>query len=159
MPGPPGGIFGRREAFSVESDVPGAQPFGEADPRRPVRVEIIAYAPTVFYHCQHCELVWQHAGFGDVVRREEARQSLPPDLRDEFQRISNWVHSLWMRYGQRIRVHVVDAASLEGVWKSFRHGVRRYPAIVVDREPAHIGADFAAVEPVIERHVATADRI
>src|SRR6266511_1642786 len=95
-----------------------------------------------------------HPGFSDAVRREEARQSLPPDLREEFQRLSTWVHSLWMRYGRRIRVNVVDAASLEGVWKSFRYRVRKYPAIVVDRQEVHVGSDFDVVEPMIERHVA-----
>lgn len=138
----------------MESDVPGDRRSEERDPTRPVRVEIIALTPTVFYHCQHCELVWQHTGFSDAVRREEAKNSLPPDLREEFQRLSTWVHSLWMRYGRRIRVNVVDAASLEGWWKSFLYRVRRYPAIVVDRREIHVGSDFEAVEPVIERHVA-----
>ena len=137
----------------MESEVPSKHP--SSGPSRPVRVEIIAYAPTVFYHCQHCEVVWQHTGFADAVRREEARQALPPDLRDEFQRLSNWVHSLWMRFGPRIRVSVIDAASLEGVWKSFQYRVRRYPAIVVDRREVHVGSDFDAVEPVIERRIAT----
>jgi hypothetical protein len=138
----------------MERDVPNDRRPELRGPNRPVRVEIIAYAPTVFYHCQHCELVWQHTGFSDAVRREEARSSLPPDLREEFQRLSTWVHSLWMRYGQRIRVRVVDAASLEGVWKSFLYRVRQYPAIVVDRKEVHVGADFDALEPVIERSVA-----
>lgn len=135
------------------SDVPGEPSFEERGSSRPVRVEIIALAPTVFFHCQHCELIFQHAGFGDAVRREEARHALPDDLRDEFQHLSNWVHSLWMRYGRRIRVDVIDAASLEGVWKSFRYRVRRYPAIVVDGRDVHIGLDFDVMEPVIERHV------
>ena len=138
----------------MERDVPNDRRPELRGPNRPVRVDIIAYAPTVFYHCQHCELVWQHTGFSDAVRREEARSSLPPDLREEFQRLSTWVHSLWMRYGQRIRVRVVDAASLEGVWKSFLYRVRQYPAIVVDRKEVHVGADFDALEPVIERSVA-----
>jgi hypothetical protein len=137
----------------VELDVPSERGSEHRGPSRPVRVEIIAYAPTAFYHCQHCELVWHHGGIGDAVRRDQARQALPVDLRDEFQRLSNWVHSLWMRYGRRIAVTVVDAASLEGVWKSFRYRVRRYPAIVVDRKEVHVGSDFAALEPVIQRHV------
>ncbi len=139
----------------MESEVPSDRRSEERGPNRPVRVEVIAYAPTVFSHCQHCEVVWHHTGFADAVRREEASQALPPDLREEFQRLSSWVHSLWMRYGRRIRVSVVDAASLEGVWKSFRYRVRRYPAIVVDGKEVHVGSDFGAVEPIIEHRVAT----
>jgi hypothetical protein len=138
----------------MDRDVPNDRRPEERGPNRPVRVEVITYAPTVFVHCQHCELVWQHTGFSDAVRREEARHSLPPDLREQFQNLSTWVHSLWMRYGQRIRVKVVDAASIEGVLKSWRYRVRKYPAIVVNRDDVHVGADFEAVEPFIERHLA-----
>jgi hypothetical protein len=140
----------------MEAEFPGERPPGERGAGRPVTVEILAYAPTVFYHCQHCEVVWQQVGFSDAVQKEQAREALPPDLREEFQRLSTWVHSLWMRYGRRIRVHVVDAASLEGVWKSFRHRVRRYPAVVVGGQVALIGSDFESVEPVIEREVSAA---
>jgi hypothetical protein len=140
----------------MQNDVPSAEPPRARGPNRPVRVEIFAYAPTVFYHCQHCELVFQHAGFGDAVRREEARSALPPDLREEFQRLSNWVHALWMRYGRSIQVRVIDAASLEGVWKSFRYRVRKYPAVVVGRREVRVGPEFESVEPIIERYVAMA---
>ncbi|GEM_PF-6561585 len=29
---------------------------------------------------------------------------------------------------------MVDAASLEGVWLSLRHGARRYPAVIIGRQ-------------------------
>jgi hypothetical protein len=29
---------------------------------RPLLVEIIAYAPTAFYHCTHCEVAWREMG-------------------------------------------------------------------------------------------------
>jgi hypothetical protein len=138
----------------MENDDPNDRRPEQRGPNRSVRVEIIAYAPTVFSHCQHCELVWHHTGFADAVRREEARHALPADLHEEFQRLSEWVHSLWMRYGPRIRVKVVDAASIEGVWKSWRYRVRKYPAIVVNHDEVHVGLDFQVVEPFIERHLA-----
>ena len=47
---------------------------------KPVSVEVITYAPTVFTHCQHCELVFGEVGIGERLRREEAAEALPDDL-------------------------------------------------------------------------------
>jgi hypothetical protein len=123
---------------------------------KPVEVQVIAYTPTVFYHCQHCEIAFRETPLGDRVQRQEARESLPDDLREQFQDISDWIHDLFERYGSRIAVKVVDAASIEGVWKSVRHRVHRYPAVVVDGKETRIGADFKALDPVIERFVEAA---
>ena len=29
---------------------------------KPLLVEIIAYAPTAYYHCTHCEVAWREMG-------------------------------------------------------------------------------------------------
>jgi hypothetical protein len=99
----------------------------------PVRIEIIAYAPTEFFHCQHCEVVWAEIGLGQKVRaRERADGLLPSDLQDEYTAVSDWVAELVRRLGRRVSVRIVDVASVEGVWKALRHGVRTCPAFVVD---------------------------
>jgi hypothetical protein len=109
---------------------------------RPVQVQIIAFAPTVFYHCQHCELTFREAGFGDRFHREQAREALPEDLLQDYRDLSVWAHSLMQRHGSGVRVKVVDAASIEGFMKSLRHGIRRYPAVVVDGRSAHDWKDL-----------------
>jgi hypothetical protein len=122
-----------------------------------LQVDVVTYAPTVFYHCQHCELTFQQMGVGDESHRQQARESLPDDLRADFHRLSAWIRSLVERYGDRIRVRVVDAASLQGFWASVRFRTGSYPFVVVDGRRRHVGADFERVEPVIEelieRHV------
>src|SRR6266487_6003099 len=55
-----------------------------------VQVEVLTYAPTEFYHCQHCEIVWQEVGFGQRVRAEQRKVGLPFDLQAEYQAISDW---------------------------------------------------------------------
>ena len=124
------------------------------DAYRPVRVEVITYAPTVFYHCQHCEVAFGQTGVGEHIHREQARGSLPKDLREEFAAVSDWVHTLVGRHGRRIDVRVIDAASLHGFWKSLRYGTRAYPALIVDGEDRYIGADLSLAEADIERRVA-----
>jgi hypothetical protein len=117
---------------------------------RPLRVEVIAYAPTVFRHCQHCEVAFAGVGLGERIHRAEASDALPDDLLAEFQRVSDWVHDVVERHGSRVAVNVVDAASIEGVWKALRHGVRRFPAVVVEGRERRVGTDFAAVDELIE---------
>jgi hypothetical protein len=121
---------------------------------QPVNVTVITYAPTIFRHCQHCEVAFQGIGLGERIHREEAKDALPPDLIADFQRVSDWVHALLRRHKAGVAVSVVDAASIEGVWKSLRHGVRRYPAVIVDGRPTAGGAELDAANAVIDARLA-----
>ena len=120
---------------------------------RPVTVEVITYAPTTFYHCQHCELAFGEVGIGERLRRREAAEALPDDLALEFQALSDWIHRLLERHGPRVRVRIVDAASIEGFARSVRHRVGRYPAVILDGREKRIGVDFAALDPLIDEKV------
>jgi hypothetical protein len=125
------------------------------DAMKPVTVQVITYAPTIFYHCQHCEVTFQEMGIGERLRRQEAAESLPDDLARDFQALSDWVHALLERYGPRVQVRVVDAVSIEGTIASLRHGIGRYPAVIVDGQRS-AEADFSAVDRAIERRRAVA---
>lgn len=138
---------------AIEGRPSGAYPLGAM---KPVAVQVIAYAPTIFYHCQHCELAFQEMGIGERLRRREAAEALPEDLANEFQAVSDWVHALLIRHGARVRVDVLDAASIKGVLTSVRHRVARYPAVIVAGERAFVGLDFAAADDAIDRKVAAA---
>jgi hypothetical protein len=124
---------------------------------RPVTVQVITYAPTVFYHCQHCELTFKEMGIGERLRRQEAAESLPPDLGRDFAVLSDWIREIVQRFGPRIHVKVIDAASIEGFVTSVRYRIGRYPAVIVDGEK-RVGADFEAAVPLIERQLAVAGR-
>jgi len=123
---------------------------------KPVSIQVITYAPTVFYHCQHCELTFQEMGIGERLRRREAADALPDDLTREFQVVSDWVHGLLLKHGGRVRVDVLDAASIRGFLASLRHRIGRYPAVIVDGGDKRIGLDFAALDRLIDRKVAAA---
>jgi hypothetical protein len=123
---------------------------------KPVAVQVIAYAPTIFYHCQHCELTFREMGIGERLRRREAAEALPEDLAQEFQAVSDWVHALLTRHGPRVWVDVLDAASIKGVLTSIRHRVTRYPAVIVEGERAFSGLDFSAADDAIDRKLESA---
>lgn len=123
---------------------------------KPISVQVITYAPTIFSHCQHCELAFQEIGIGGRLRDREAAGALPDDLAAEYQSVSDWVHHLLRRYDRLVSVDVLDAASIRGVLSSLRHGVWRYPAVVVDGRERWTGLDFARPEAAIARKVAAA---
>jgi hypothetical protein len=122
---------------------------------KPVTVQVITYAPTIFYHCQHCEVTFQEMGIGERLRRQEAKESLPDELARDFQALSDWVHALLARYGTRVQVRVIDAVSLEGAIASVRHHVGRYPAVIVDGRRI-APTDYPALDRLIDRRVTLA---
>ena len=98
----------------------------------PLLVEIIAYAPTAFYHCTHCEVAWRELGATNQIHEEQVVSSLPEDLLQEYQVVSDWVKELFRVHCERIILKIIDAASLEGVYKSLKYNARRYPAVIVN---------------------------
>jgi len=121
--------------------------------QEPIRVEVLAYAPTAFFHCRHCELVWQQTGTGRALRQEQLASSLPDDLMRQYQQISDWVLKMAETYGSRLQFKVIDAASLEGWFKSLRYRVRRYPAVIVGGRTKFLGPDLQRATELIRQSV------
>jgi len=105
----------------------------------PLLVEIIAYAPTAFYHCTHCEVAWREIGKSNRVHEEQLESSLPEDLQREYLAVSDWVKELFRVHCDQLVIKVIDAASVEGVFKSLRYKARRYPAVIVNSKSRFIG--------------------
>lgn len=116
----------------------------EVEMDKPLLVEIIAYAPTAFYHCTHCEVAWREMGKSNRVHEEQLESSLPEDLQREYAAVSDWVKEMFRVHCDRLIVKVIDAASVEGVFKSLQYNARRYPAIIVNQRSRFIGKDALA---------------
>jgi hypothetical protein len=97
----------------------------------PLPIEVLTYAPTEFFHCLHCEATMQAIGLGQAVHREQRAAAFPPDLQAAYAALGDWVRALSRRHGDRVAIRIVDAASLEGVYKSLRYRTRRYPTVVI----------------------------
>jgi hypothetical protein len=113
------------------------------------QVEILAYAPTEFYHCQHCEIVWDHLGLGERLRADQRKSALPDDLQAEYAAISDWAQQAFDRYGDRLTVKVVDAASIEGLYKAVRYRARRFPSFIIDGQERLVGFDRARLDTLL----------
>ena len=113
------------------------------------QVEILAYAPTEFYHCQHCEIVWGHLGLADRLHAEQRKSALPADLQAEYAAISDWALRAFERYGDQLTIKVVDAASIEGVYKAVRHRARRFPSFIIDGRERVVGFDRERLDAML----------
>ncbi|MGD8997654.1 MAG: hypothetical protein PVH80_06055 [Anaerolineae bacterium] len=117
-------------------------------PRVPVLLEVVANVPTDFFHCMHCERLFSEAGIGTEVRRE-MQAGYPPQMLEEAGRLSTWLQELSARWGQQLHIRVIDPQSPEGLYKSLRYWVRRYPTFIINRRKKHTGWDPDAVERLI----------
>jgi hypothetical protein len=87
-------------------------------------------------------------GLRRKIQQDLLGSGLPDDLMAEFHRLSEWVHTLPAKFGDGVRVRLVDAASLEGFFKSAWRRFHRYPAFTVAGE-RYVGWDLASVEALI----------
>jgi hypothetical protein len=108
----------------------------------PLLVEIIAYAPTAYYHCTHCEVAWHEMGASNRIHDEQLESSLPADLIQDYQRVSDWVQEMFRVYCDAIVLKVIDAASVEGFYKSIKYKARRYPAVIVNHKARFLGSQM-----------------
>ena len=108
----------------------------------PLLVEIIAYAPTAFYHCTHCEVAWREMGASNRIHEEQVSSSLPEELIVDYRLVSDWVREMFQVYCDAILIKVIDAASIEGFYKSIKYGARRYPAVIVNGKSRFIGSQM-----------------
>lgn len=122
---------------------------------KPLLVEIIAYAPTAYYHCTHCEVAWREMGADNRIHEEQLQSSLPDDLIREYQVVSDWVKEMFRVHCDAILLKVIDAASVEGFYKSLKYHARRYPAVIVNRKARFLGTDMlsAASEEIAHQLV------
>jgi hypothetical protein len=115
---------------------------GAARMSKPLLVEIIAYAPTAYYHCTHCEVAWREMGANNRIHEEQLESSLPEDLIEEYQTISNWVQEMFRVHCDAVVLKVIDAASVEGFYKSLRYNARHYPAVIVNQKARFFGSQM-----------------
>ena len=120
---------------------------------QPVLLEVLAHIPTDFFHCLHCERLFAAAGVGAPVR-QEIQAEYPPEMLQDAERLGIWLQDLVARYGERLRIRIVDPQSPEGFYKSVRYWVRRYPTFVINYGQKYTGWETAALDRLLEEHMA-----
>ena len=111
----------------------------------PVQLDVISPIPEGWGICLSCEMLMARANL-DQSPHERGLDEYPPEWRDEFQRLSETVFLLAERYGNSILIRLWDPRSLQGMFKSIRYGVRRYPTFIVEGRNKVTGWDTETLE-------------
>ena len=73
----------------------------------------------------------------------------PPDLKEEYLKLSDWIRELIRIYEDRLLIKLIDAQSILGFYKSLRHWVRKYPTFIVEGQETYTGWDKKRLESLL----------
>jgi hypothetical protein len=98
-------------------------------------------------------------GATNRIHEEQLQSSLPEELIREYETVSNWVKEMFRVHCDAILLKVIDAASVEGFYKSLRYNARRYPAVIVNRKARFLGSEMlSSASEEIARQLASEPR-
>lgn len=117
--------------------------------RSVITLDVVAWMPTVFRQCGHCEIILGQAKLGAQTRQDNLEE-YPSQLLEDHQRLSVWIKELFAIHGATIRIRLIDSQSPRGLWTVLRHGVRVYPSWVVAGRRRVEGWDRQALEEAIQ---------
>jgi hypothetical protein len=115
----------------------------------PVRIDVIAPLPEGWGVCVTCEAFLAQANL-DRAPHERSLESFPPDWQEEYIRLSDLIMTIAHKYQDRILIRLYDPRSLQGLAKSIRHGIRRYPTFLVEGREKITGLELAPLERAIQ---------
>jgi len=119
---------------------------------RPISLEIVTRVLTTFDHCRHCEIFFDEAGLDKKFHQKEVNE-YPPDLKEEFAKLSDWIRELTRLYKHRLLIRLIDAQSFLGIYKSLRHRIRKYPTFIVEGKETYAGWDKNQLEVLLDKHI------
>lgn len=115
----------------------------------PITVDVIFPVPQGWGMCLSLEMIMAQADL-DQGPHQRGQDEYPPEWQADFQRLSDIIIDLSERYQSSIIIRTWDPHSLQGLWKSVRFGVRRYPAFIVAGHMKITGWDTAKLEQHIQ---------
>jgi hypothetical protein len=113
-----------------------------------VEVEVIAPLISGVRHCRHCQPFLEDAGISTPVQQEELG-SYPEEMWQDYTRLSSLVRNLVTRYGDQLRIVLIDPHTPMGFVKCVRHWVRKYPTFIVNGRTKYTGWDERSVDTLV----------
>jgi len=115
----------------------------------PVQVEVITPLPEGWGICLTCEALIAQAKM-DKAPHERDLDEYPPEWQADYQRFSDVILDLSLRYGDSVMIRIWDPRSLQGLFKAIRYGVHRYPTFIVDRHKKVVGLDTSKLNESLQ---------
>ena len=119
---------------------------------KPIRLEIVTRVVTFFDHCRRCQILFDQSGLDEKLHQKEMEE-YPPDLKEEYLKLSDWIRDLTQLYKHRLLIRVIDAQSPLGIYKSLRHRIRTYPTFIVEGKEICTGWDKSKLELLLDKYI------
>ena len=119
---------------------------------KPVQIDAYYPIPEGWGMCNPCELMMAQANVSQAPQ-ERGLDEYPAELIEEFQRFSATIYALAERYHDQVLIKVWDPHSLQGMMKSIRHAVRRYPTFIINGQVKLTGWDTATLDQQVQSAV------
>ena len=88
-------------------------------------------------------------------RDREILNEYPEELKEDYLFLSGWIRELSQKYGPKILIKVIDGQSFQGVIKSIRYWVHRYPTFIINNEKKYTGKDKARLDALLQEHLSS----
>jgi hypothetical protein len=119
---------------------------------KPILLEIVTKVLTSWGQCRRCKILFDQAGLDQKFRQGEMDE-YPPDLIEEFTRLSDWIRELNRLYKHRLLIKLIDVQSPLGIYKSLRYRIRTYPTFVVEGKETYTGWDKDQLENLLDKYI------
>ena len=119
---------------------------------RPILLEIVSKVLTTFGHCRHCEIFINQAGLDQKFHQNEMNE-YPPDLKEEYVKLSDWIRELRRLYKHRLLIKLIDIQSPLGIYKALRHRIRTYPTFIIEGKETYAGWDKNLLEDLLDKYI------
>ena len=123
---------------------------------KPITIEVVSHLLTTYTHCNRCELMFRESGLEREAANSDS-QEYPPDLKEEFSKLSDWIRELSRLYRHRIRIRLIDAKSPLGIYKSLVHRIRKYPTFIIEKKDVYSGWDHQELECLVDLRIRAAN--
>jgi hypothetical protein len=116
----------------------------------PVSIDVISPIPERPGLCGPCELILTQADL-DIQPETQRMEDMPHDWLEDYGRLMNFIAVIVQDYGKGVLIRVFDPRSFQGMWKSLRHGVSRYPTFIVAGHHKISGLDEERVSQALNK--------
>jgi hypothetical protein len=111
----------------------------------PIQIDVFSPLPESWGLCQSCEALMARAQIQDTDQIG-GMENYPPEWRKDFQRLSDLVTDLALRYGESVEIRLYDPRSLPGLFKAIRYRVHRYPTFLISKRDKVTGLNLPELE-------------
>lgn len=122
---------------------------------KPILLEVVTKVVTTFEQCRRCKILFDQAGLDRKFHQKEMDE-YPPDLKEEYAKLSDWIRELNRLYKHRLSIKLIDAPSPLGIYKSLRYRVRTYPTFIVEGKETYAGWDKSQLEGLLDKYIKNA---